>query len=54
LSALADVGIAVEIFSRPVEVVEAIPFENDHAHASYDAEAVQRLWRAFVRVCAIH
>jgi hypothetical protein len=50
MTSLAELGIRVRIFTRPVEVVEAIPFERDHEHASYDAEAVQRIWRAFVHV----
>src|SRR3546814_20551952 len=47
MAALAELDIAVSIYTRPVEVVEAIPFEQDHAHASYDADTVNRIWRAF-------
>lgn len=46
---LDDLGISVDIFTRPVEVVEAIPFETDVVHASYDAEAVHDFWRALVQ-----
>lgn len=49
MAALAELDIAVSIYTRPVEVVEAIPFERDHAHASYDADTVNRVWRAFVQ-----
>ena len=48
--ALHELDIDVDIFTRPVEVVEAIPFEADNQHASYDAEAVHRFWRALVQV----
>jgi hypothetical protein len=48
--ALRELGVAVEIFTRPVEVVEAIPFERDQKHASYDARAAQAFWRALVQV----
>ncbi len=48
--ALSDAGISVKIYARPVEVVEAIPFAEDMAHASYDADAVRRYWRALVTV----
>lgn len=48
MAALGELGITVEIFKRPVEVALAIPFDEDDQHASYDAEAVHRLWRAFV------
>jgi hypothetical protein len=33
----------------PVEVEEAIPFEQDQKHASYDADAVHRCWQVLVQ-----
>jgi uncharacterized protein DUF5996 len=50
LGALHELYVNVEIFTRPVEVTEAIPFEADNQHASYDADAVQRFWRALLQV----
>lgn len=50
LQLLREVGIEVTIFTRPAEVVDAIPFEKDEQHASYDAEAVHNFWRALVQV----
>jgi hypothetical protein len=47
MQALAELGIKVRIFTRPVEVLEAVRFENDVRHASYDRETVKRVWRAF-------
>lgn len=49
MSALRELGIEVAIFTRPVEVVEAIRFEEDRQHASYDAEAAHRFWQALVQ-----
>ena len=49
MSALAELNIQVQIFTRPVEVEQAIPFEADETHASYDAQAVQSFWRAMVQ-----
>lgn len=49
MAALGALGLHVEVFTRPVEVVEAIPFEKDETHASYDADAVHRFWRALVQ-----
>jgi hypothetical protein len=49
MEALADLGVRVTILPRPVEVVEAIPFEEDEQHHSYDAAAVQRFWLALVQ-----
>ncbi len=49
-AALGELGIAVKIFPRPVEVVEAIPFSEDTKHHDYDADAVHRFWTALVHV----
>jgi hypothetical protein len=43
---LAEVGIGPRIYARPNEVENAIPFAEDREHASYDAQAVHRFWRA--------
>jgi hypothetical protein len=50
MQALADLGIEVEIYPKPVELPDPIqPFPEDEAHSSYDADAVQRFWRALVQ-----
>jgi hypothetical protein len=46
---LADLGIEVAIYGRPNEIEDATPFAEDRAHASYDAEYVQRCWRILAR-----
>jgi hypothetical protein len=43
-----DVGTA--IWPVPVEIPEAIPFADDHVHASYDPDAVQRFWLALIDI----
>jgi hypothetical protein len=48
-SILRQLGLAVTIHTTPNEVVEAIPFEQDQVHASYDAEYANRFWRALVQ-----
>jgi hypothetical protein len=51
MQALEALGLSVTIFPRPVEIPDPIqPFPEDETHASYDAEAVQRFWRALVQV----
>src|SRR5437016_2717159 len=45
MSALSSLGIRVSIWSTPVEVSNAIPFESDEIHRSYDRTYVHRLWR---------
>jgi hypothetical protein len=43
---LTRLGLPVRISARPNEVADAIPFASDDVHRSYDADAVQRFWRA--------
>jgi Family of unknown function (DUF5996) len=47
---LRELDLEVKIFTRPVEVVEAIRFEADTRHASYDAASVERYFRALAQV----
>jgi hypothetical protein len=49
MNALHQLDLPVHIFTRPVEVVEAIRFEDDLEHASYDGWAAQAFWRALVQ-----
>lgn len=49
MAALADLGVEVAIRTTPTEIAEAIPFEQDTQHASYDPEAAQRFWRQLVQ-----
>jgi Family of unknown function (DUF5996) len=42
---LRQAGIEVQINTRPQEVPDPIPFEQDEKHASYDPEYAQRFWR---------
>jgi len=49
MDALRELDVDVHIFTRPVEVVEAIRFEQDHRHASYDAQAMHLFWRALLQ-----
>ena len=49
-STLVAMGLDVEIDETPNEVADAVPFSEDHLHASYDGEAVHRYWRALLRV----
>lgn len=46
---LNELDLYVRIHGLPNEVVEPIPFEEDHVHASYDPEYVNRFWRVLVR-----
>jgi Family of unknown function (DUF5996) len=50
MKSLADLGIEVEITQRPCEIAGALMFGDDRIHASYDADAVHRFWRALLQV----
>ncbi|MEO9220734.1 MAG: DUF5996 family protein [Mycobacteriaceae bacterium] len=49
MQALDELGIGTQIQARPNEVDPAIPFAEDHTHASYDAEAAYQFWRQLVQ-----
>jgi Family of unknown function (DUF5996) len=50
MGALNALGIDVTIWKMPVEIAGPIPFDKDHAHASYDAASVEKFWRILVSV----
>lgn len=49
IDALAQLGIEATISARPNEVDPAIPFAEDHQHASYDPKAAHLFWRQLVQ-----
>jgi len=49
MASLRNMGLEVSINTGPNEIAEVIPFDEDHKHASYDAEAANRFWRALVQ-----
>ena len=53
MAALKSLGIAVKIWTMPVEIPAPIRFEKDESNAAYDAAAVNRFWRALVSVDAV-
>lgn len=50
MATLETVGVSVNIHQTPNELVDPIRFSQDTTHKSYDAEAMQRFWRALVQV----
>jgi hypothetical protein len=47
---LHALGITVAIHPVPNEIADPIPFPQDDLHASYDADAAHRFWRALLQV----
>jgi hypothetical protein len=48
MARLNKLGIDVKIWTMPVEIPDAIPFDHDEVHRSYDAEMAQRFWRVLL------
>jgi hypothetical protein len=47
---LRSLGLETRIWTMPVEIPDAIPFEQDRIHAAYDAEYANRFWRILLQV----
>ncbi len=46
---LRGLGLDTQIWTMPVEIEGAIPFDQDREHASYDRDYVNRFWRILVQ-----
>ena len=46
---LRSLGLQTRIWTMPVEIENAIPFEQDRTHAAYDAEYANRFWRVLLQ-----
>jgi hypothetical protein len=49
LDALSGLGLNVKLWPVPVEAEHSIPFPEDRAHASYDADHAHRFFRMLVQ-----
>jgi hypothetical protein len=50
---LKEMGIEVEIYAKPNELAEAIPFAEDEIHKAYDSATMHNYWQALVRIEAV-
>ena len=50
MARLRRLDLETRIWTMPVEIPDAIPFEQDKSHAAYDPEYVTRFWRILVQV----
>ena len=53
LEALENIRIPVQIWPKPCEIADPIPFEKDEVHSSYDAEYAQRFWRVLLQTTRV-
>ncbi len=49
MAALRSLDVELSIRTMPVEVVEAIPFDQDDVHATYDPEHAHAFWTALLQ-----
>lgn len=49
MDALDRLDLPVRIHPKPNEVVDAIPFDKDEVHKSYDRDYANRFWRVLVQ-----
>ena len=47
---LEHLGLTTPFWVMPVEIPDAIPFDQDVEHATYDADQAQRFWRALIQM----
>ncbi len=48
IEALVALGFDIRITTMPCEIADAIPFDRDRTHASYDADYANRFWRVLL------
>jgi hypothetical protein len=53
MARLRSLEIDVSIWPVPVEVQDRIPFDQDQAHAAYNAEHAQRCWRILAQAARV-
>jgi hypothetical protein len=53
MAMLDALGLATPIWTMPVEIPDAIPFDEDRVHASYDRGQVGRFWRALIEMVRV-
>ncbi|MGZ4768588.1 MAG: DUF5996 family protein, partial [Ilumatobacteraceae bacterium] len=47
---LDELDLSTHIWTMPVEIPDAVPFDQDHVHATYDRDQVERFWRALIEI----
>jgi hypothetical protein len=49
MARLDDLGLHTDVWTMPVEIPGAIPFDTDTVHHVYDGEQARRFWRLLVQ-----
>lgn len=49
MEAMDSLNLHVQIYKRPNEIADVIPFDQDETHRAYDREYANRFWRVLVQ-----
>jgi len=47
---MRKIDLDVDIYKKPNEIADPVPFDRDESHAAYDREYANRFWRILVQV----
>jgi hypothetical protein len=50
MAMLRELGIEVRVWTRPVEIPDPVPFEDDRVERAYDPAAAHTFWRTLLQV----
>jgi hypothetical protein len=50
---LDDLDLTTPIWTMPVEILDAIPFDEDDVHSSYDRDHAERFWQALIEMVRV-
>jgi hypothetical protein len=53
MSTVKSMGMDIQIYTKPQEVPNPIPFEQDREHASYDSDYANRFWRIVAQTAKV-
>jgi hypothetical protein len=53
MTALLELGTPVRIWTHPMEIADAIPFDQDETHQAYDTEYAQRFWLVLLQATRV-
>jgi Family of unknown function (DUF5996) len=50
MAVLNELGLSTDIWTMPVEIPDAIPFDTDQQHVAYNGDQAHRFWLALVQM----
>jgi Family of unknown function (DUF5996) len=50
MAVLDELGLSTDIWTMPVEIPDAIPFDTDQQHVAYSGDQARRFWLALVQM----